>query len=124
MLDICLQENLKDFVDLSDKTWLTKLEYLTDIFQELNLFNNSFQSRNISIMTSTDTINAFQKNLTIRKKQAASGNFETFSSIVETNYQDILSLVLNHLDTFSDGLNKYFQSISADQYDCVRTLFV
>ncbi|KII61810.1 hypothetical protein RF11_10078 [Thelohanellus kitauei] len=54
------------------------------------------QDRNGNIMTSTDKINALQKNL-IWKKHAAEGNVEMFSRFVESNHQDILPLILNTL---------------------------
>ncbi|KII64363.1 Zinc finger BED domain-containing protein 5 [Thelohanellus kitauei] len=116
MLDICLPGHQNDFVEvLSYKTRLTKLASLADIFRELNFSNNSMRSRIENIMTSTDKINAFHKNLTNWKKHAASRNVEILSSIVERNYQDILPLILNHLNTLLAGLNKYFPSIFIDQ---------
>ena len=68
LLTYCLQENLKDFVEcLSDDQWSSKLAYLADIFNELNLLNSGMQGRNENILSSTDKINAFQKKLTIWK---------------------------------------------------------
>ena len=61
LLTFCLQENLKDFVEcLSDDQWSSKLAYLADIFNELNLLNSGMQGRNENILSSTDKINAFQ----------------------------------------------------------------
>jgi len=44
----------------------------------------------------TDTINAYQKNLTLWKKGVAAGNVEMFPTVVESNYYDILPLISNH----------------------------
>ena len=71
LLTFCLQENMKDFVEcLSDDQWSTKLAYLADIFNELNLLNSGMQGRNENILSSTDKINAFQIKLTIWKKRS------------------------------------------------------
>ena len=82
LLTFCLQENLKDFVEcLSDDQWSSKLAYLADIFNELNLLNSGMRSRNENILSFTDKINAFQKKLTIWKKRTAAGNLEMFPSV-------------------------------------------
>ena len=79
LLTICLQENLKEFVEcLSDDHWCSKLAYFTDIFHELNLLNSGMQGRNENILSSTDKINAFQKKVTIWKKRIAAKNLEIF----------------------------------------------
>ena len=41
-----------------------------------------------------------------------------------SNCPKIAQLILNHLDTMLINLNKYFSSISVDQYDWVRSPFV
>ena len=41
-----------------------------------------------------------------------------------SNCLKIAQLILNHLDTMLINLDKYFPSISVDQYDWVRSLFV
>lgn len=125
LLTFCLQENLKDFVEcLSNGHWCSKLAYLADIFHELNLLNNSMQGRNENILSSTDKINAFQKKLTIWKKRIAAGNLEMFPCVFKRNCQEIRLLILNHLDTLLTNLDKYFPSISVDQYDWIRNPFV
>ncbi|XP_051778559.1 zinc finger BED domain-containing protein 5-like [Erpetoichthys calabaricus] len=120
MVVFCSQGNLKDFAEvLGDESWCSKLAYLADIFHELNFLNSGMQGRNENILTSTDKISAFRKKLTIWKKRASPGNVEMFPSVVDRNCQDILPLILNHLDTLLAGLSKYFPSISMDQYDWI-----
>ena len=79
--------------------------------------NGGMQGRNENILSSTDKINAFQKKL------IAAGNFEMFPS-TPSNYPKLAQLILNHLDTLLINLDKYFLSISVDQYDRVRSPFV
>lgn len=96
-MTFCLQENLKDFVEcLNDDHWCSKLAYLADIFHELNLLNSSMQGRNENILSSTDKINAFQKQLTIWMKRIAAGNLEMFPSVLKRNCQEIALLTLGH----------------------------
>ena len=125
LLIFCLQENLKDFVEcLSNGHWCLKLAYLADIFHELNLLNNSMQGRNENILSSTDKMNAFQKKLTIWKKRIAAGNLQMFPCVFKRNCQEIAPLILNHLDSLLTSLDKYFPSLSVDQYDWIRNPYV
>ena len=89
----------------------------------LNLLNSGTQGRNKNILSSTDKINAFQKKVTIWKKCIATGNLEMFPS-TPSNCPKIAQLILNYLDTLLINLDKYFSSISVDQYDRVRSPFV
>jgi len=82
------------------------------------------QGRNENLLTSTDKINAFQKKLTIWRKHASAGDMEMFPNVVQRNYQEIVPLILNHLDALLNKLNKYFPSISVDLYDWVRIPFM
>ncbi|XP_029656306.1 protein FAM200A-like [Octopus sinensis] len=125
LLTFCLQENLKDFEKcLSDDHRCSKLAYFADIFHELSLLNNGMQGMNENILSSTDKINAFQKKLTIWKKHIAAGNLEMFPSVFKRNCQETSLLILNHLHTLLTNLDKYFPSISVDQYDWIRNSFV
>ena len=125
LLTFCLQENLKEFAEcLSDDHWCSELAYLADIFHELNLLNSGMQDRNENILSSTDKIIAFQKKSAIWKKRIAAGNLEMFPSTLKSDCPEIAPLILNHLDTLLKNLDKYFPSITIDQYDWVRNPFV
>ena len=89
----------------------------------LNILNSGMQGRNENILSSTYKINAFQKKVTIWKKRIAAGNLEMFPS-TPSNCPKIAQLILNHLDTLLINLDKYFPSISVDQYDRVKSPFV
>ena len=47
-----------------------------------------------------------------------------FPSTLKNNCPEIAPLILNHLDTLLKNLDKYFPSISIDQYEWVRSPFV
>ena len=82
------------------------------------------QGRNENILSSTNKIIAFQKKLAIWKKRIAAGNLEMVPSTLKSNCPEIAPLILNHLNTLLKNLNKYFPSISIDQYDWIRSPFV
>ena len=66
LLIFCLLENLKDFVEcLYDDHWYSKLARLAEIFHKLNFLNSGMQARNENILSSTDKISVFQKQLTV-----------------------------------------------------------
>ncbi|CAI9733903.1 Hypothetical predicted protein [Octopus vulgaris] len=65
-----------------------------------------------------------KKKLTIWKKRKAAGNLEMFPSVFKRNCQESALLILNHLHTLLTNLDKYFPSISVDQYDWIRNPFV
>ena len=65
------QELLKFFEEIKQnhfceflrcESWLSKLAYLADIFQHLNILNVAMQGSEENILTSTDKMKAFQKN--------------------------------------------------------------
>ena len=125
LLTFCLQENLKEFAEcLSDDHWCSELAYLADIFHELNLLNSGMQGRNENILSSTDKIIAFQKKLAIWKKRIAAGSLEMFPSTLKSSCLEIAPPILNHLDTLLKNLDKYFPSLSLDQYEWVRSPFL
>ena len=47
-----------------------------------------------------------------------------FPSFFKRNCQEIRLLILNHFDTLLINLDKYFPSISVDQYDWIKNPFV
>ena len=81
------------------------------------------QGRNENILSS-DKIIAFQKKLAIWKKRIAAGNLEMVPSTLKSNCLETAPLILNHLDTLLKNLDKYFPSISIDQYDWIKSPFV
>ena len=50
-------------------------------------------------------------------------NLKMFRS-TPSNCPKIAQLILNHLDTLLINLGKYFPTVSVDQYDWIRSLFV
>ena len=61
--------------------WLSKLCYLSDIFEKLNDFNLSFQGRNRNIFTSNNKIESFIEKINIWKSMVKKDSFAMFCSI-------------------------------------------
>ena len=64
--------------------WLSRLEYLAEIFAHLNSLNTSMQGREKNILTSSDKLVAFKKKVAIWKNRAKDGNFEMFPLVRES----------------------------------------
>lgn len=115
----------KHFCDLlRSKFWTTRLEYLADIFQQLNILNTSMQGIEENILTSTDKIKAFQKKLLIWKRKVTEGNLEMFPLVSKTCLTDTLPIIVEHLTTLEDKLSYYFPSLNIEQYDWIRNPFM
>ena len=103
--------------------WLSRLEYLTEIFAHLNGLNTSMQGREENILTSSDKFIAFKKKVAIWKNRAKDGNLEMFP-LVRQNYRKMSPVVFQHLTTLEEKINFYFPSLKTDDYDWVRNPFI
>ena len=52
------------------------MEYLTEIFGQLNIVKSSMQGRNENILTSTDKLVALKKKIVIWKNRVKLGEFD------------------------------------------------
>ena len=85
----------------------------------------SLQEKKENILTLANKVNAFKRKLIIWKKHVSQGNCEMFPILVQRmNLIDILPLITNHLEFLIKGLDKYFPSISLEEYDWIRNPFV
>ena len=55
---------------------MARIEYLTEIFGQLNIVNSSMQGQNKNILTSTDKLVALKKKIVIWKNRAKLGEFD------------------------------------------------
>ena len=49
--------------------WMAKVEYLTEIFVQLNIVNSSMQGRNENVLTSTDKLVALKNKIVFGKTE-------------------------------------------------------
>ncbi|XP_068247742.1 zinc finger BED domain-containing protein 5-like [Palaemon carinicauda] len=104
--------------------WMSKLEYLTEIFSLLNNTNSSMQGRNENILTSTDKLVALKKKIIIWKNRASSGNFDMFPSMRTTCIKERIPIVVSHLTALDENIDHYFPSLNTEKYDWIRNPFM
>ena len=73
--------------------WLSRLEYLAEIFAHLNGLNTSMQGREENILTSSDKLIAFKKKVAIWKNRAKDGNLEMFPLVRQSCIKKISPIV-------------------------------
>ena len=61
--------------------WMAKMEYLAEIFVQINIVNSSMQGRNKNILTSTDKLVAIKRKNLILKNRAKLGEFDMFPTM-------------------------------------------
>ena len=103
--------------------WNSKFAYLVDIFQHLNNLNRSMQGKNENILTSTDKLSAFQKKITIWKRNYINGNFKMFPSVSKTHVKEMMPIIVDHLTNLEEILKFYFPSLNVDHYNWIRNPF-
>ena len=119
------KENISKFCGLlKNEFWISKLRYLTDMFQHFNNLNLSMQNGNENILSSTDKIKAFQKKLAIWKRKAGSGCLEMFPLVGKDSSDGLIPLIVDHLTILEDKMDYYFPSINIEQYDWIRNPFI
>lgn len=119
------QEKQEKFCEyLRCEFWMAKLEYVTDIFSQLNNTNSSMQGRDENILTSTDNMVALKKKIAIWKNRASSGNFEMFPSMRTTCTKEMIPVVVSHLTALDESIDKYFPSLITEEYDWIRNPFI
>jgi F0F1-type ATP synthase delta subunit len=120
------KESFSNF--LEDTKWPRKLDYLADIYQHLNTFNTSRQGPKENVLTSTDRLLAFKNKIQVLKRHLSSRNTEMFLLLLQiqdqSDYKEVIPLIISHLESLADSLNQYFPSLSSEMYDWVRNLLL
>jgi hypothetical protein len=120
------QENsTPDFAKcFENEKWLEKLAYLAAIFHHMNQLNKSLQGPGENVLTSSDKILGFKRELNLWKNHVVKGNLEMFPLLLglesEEGYQQVSSLIENHLEELWNKIKHYFPSLSTQVYDWVR----
>ncbi|XP_023242879.1 SCAN domain-containing protein 3-like [Centruroides sculpturatus] len=116
-IEIFLTEQKCDLATyFQNDLWLSKLCYLSDIFEKLNDLNLSLQGKNCNIFTSNDKIESFIKKIKIWQSRVEKNSFEMFSSIdnfiSEKNHCKtfIAKIIIGHLKALETQFRKYFKS--------------
>lgn len=82
------------------------------------------QGKNENILTSTDKLSAFQKNISfwrtriVKKKKTV----DMFPS-VQNNINEIIPIITQHLELLEEKITKYFPAFNIEKYDWIRNSF-
>lgn len=100
------------------------LNYLADIFNYLNTVNTGLQGKNENILTCTDKLTAFQKNICLWKNHVIEKNaLDMFPSLQNINTDKIILVIKKHLTLLESKIVCYFPSLNIDKYDWIRNPF-
>lgn len=99
----------------SDEKWLSKLAYLADIFDRLNILNMGLQGTSVTVFYANDRINAFKRKLVLFITQVSKNDLSPFSMLkafVEENQltpdEVLMSDIIAHLKALNTSFQQYF----------------
>ena len=116
--------------NLTDPDWLTKLLYLSCIFEKINSLDLSLQGRSVDILTAYNKTKIFNKKLQLWASRVEIGRMDLFSELNdylkenEFNQRNVKQFVINHLRNLSQWFDEYFpEDITPQQHDWILSLF-
>ena len=109
---------------LCDDSWKSKLAYLVDIFDHLNKTNSNMQGKNENLLSSADKMRALQEKLKVWSLRIQEGNSDMFFHFSKTNNKEMVLSVIKHLKSLQDKIEKYFPTVSTENYKWVRNPFL
>lgn len=101
---------------LTQKEWLFRLSYLTDIFSKLNEVNLSLQGKQTTAFTANDKIQAFKRKLEFWMSSIQCGRFDSFPALKEFSEetetgklsQELTNEIIEHLKCLHNSVSQYF----------------
>ena len=109
---------------LCDDSWKSKLAYLVDIFDHLNKTNSNMQGKNENLLSSADKMRALQEKLEVWSLRIQEGNSDMFFHFSKSNNKKMVSSVITHLKSLQDKIEKYFATVSTENYKWVSNPFL
>ena len=107
-----------------NESWMSKIEYLSDILRHLNSLNSNMQGRNKNILTVTDKLVAFKKKVATWKKRMREDNLDTFPLVQKICGTEMIPTIGEHLTCLENKIKQYFFSISIEEFDWIRNQFL
>jgi len=118
-------EKLDKFCNhLKNELWMSKIEYLNEIFGHLNSLNSNMQGRNENILTATDKLVTFKKKIGIWKNRMKKEDLDMFPSVRKTCVTEMILIISEHLTCLENKIEEYFPSISIEEFDWIRDPFL
>ena len=99
------------------------MEYLTEIFGQLNIVNSIMQGQNENILTSTDKLVALKKKFVIWKNRAKLDEFDMLPTMRTNCTKEMIPIVVEHLTALEENIVHYFPSLNTEKYYWVRNPF-
>ncbi|PNF26438.1 hypothetical protein B7P43_G16508 [Cryptotermes secundus] len=114
----------------SNKDFLLKMAYLTDIFEKLNILNTSLQGNEATVLSWNDKVNAFLRKLELWRNSMESDTLDMFPTLVSMVQDtdnpvlpmDIKSCLLYHLMMLKVHFGKYFCN-DFDKFNWIKNPF-
>ena len=100
------------------------MEYLTEIFGQLNIVNSSMQGQDKNILTLTDKLVDLKKKFFFLKNRAKFGEFDMFPTMRTNCTKEMIPIVVEHLTALEENIDHYFPSLNTEKYDWVHNPFV
>lgn len=120
-----LETEKNDFsFDLHDEMWWLKVQFLSDLFDKLNLLNLSLQGPSENIITSTSKLKSFSEKVSLWKTKISKGSFDCFPTVNESPHKKkITSEILDSLGSLQSALQHYFPSLDLDEFEWIINPF-
>lgn len=113
----------------NDEEWLSRLAYLADIFDRLNILNMGLQGPSTTVFTTNDKISSFKKKLVLFRSQALDKDFSAFPTLAAVLEENDISLkqqvtddITNHIEALQTSFDKYFNH-DFSKYEWIRNPF-
>ncbi|VVC39621.1 Ribonuclease H-like domain,HAT, C-terminal dimerisation domain,Domain of unknown function DUF4371 [Cinara cedri] len=98
-----------------DVEWLSRLAYMADIFDRLNILNLSLQGSNTNMFYTSDKVNAFVRKLDLFISQVSKNDLSAFETLntfwndneVQPN-SNIITDISEHLQSLKSNVLQYF----------------
>ena len=94
---------------MNHSLWVAVLAYLAEIFEELNKLNSTRQGKQTHLITLSDKVSAFTKNLDLWTRRLFQGTFEMFDQLYETTEKpenaEINKQTVDKFDFWSYSIN-------------------
>ncbi|XP_063766181.1 zinc finger BED domain-containing protein 5-like [Eleginops maclovinus] len=126
---IFLEEEGHDLaVNYSDENFLTKVAYLSDMFQKLNELNLQMQGTNTHLPHLADKIKSFSRKLEMWERKIGEGNIDSFQNLhafLESNniQNTIVPCMRAHISALQQHFQRYFSVKDSAQYDWILDPF-
>jgi hypothetical protein len=97
LLEIFVTEKSEFAALIKDETWCSKVAYLVDIFEHLNILNASMQGKEQNLFTSRDKLHGFLRKIKIKKAKVEKSDLEMFPLSADTDPEITSCLIFQHL---------------------------